>query len=191
MSDDVKGPAAEVVEAKPAKKKRKTLWIVLAVVLVVLVAAGIAGWKWHESPKFCSTVCHKVMAPYVDSYYNSNFLVRIHAESDVTCLDCHEPTISEQVTEVISYVSGNYKTPLVQRKYSDDMCLKCHISMTELAKNTSELDRNPHEDPHQDDKCSTCHKSHAAQVDYCGKCHDNGGQEMVTYPWTPNGKTTK
>ena len=67
------------------------------------------------------------------------------------------------------------------RYYSDnDKCLSCHEgSYDALAELTSDLDPyNPHKQPHGQMNCNECHKGHAAQVDVCAQCHDNGGQEM-------------
>jgi hypothetical protein len=166
----------------PRSGKRRTLLIIAAAVVVIVAVLGVGGWKWHEQPSFCNAFCHTPMDTYVENYYQGDGLARIHAEAHVACLDCHEPKLSEQTSELVKWVSGDVATPLVQRKFGNEMCTKCHGGFDELAKKTADLKRNPHENPHSDDsECSLCHKSHAEQVDYCGQCHDNGGQKMITY----------
>jgi len=65
------------------------------------------------------------------------------------------------------------------------MCTQCHISGDYLAAQTDFLVRNPHESHWPNLKCVDCHMSHENQVNYCGRCHDNGGQRLVEMPIVP------
>jgi hypothetical protein len=182
--------AARGAEAKP-KAPRKTRWAIILIVSLVLVAAlAVAGWEWHSTPGFCGTACHGAMGAYVDNYEKGKGMARLHKAAGVACLDCHSPTLGDQLNQVVAYVGGDYKTPLKQRKYGNKMCTKCHIGIGTQADKTDLLARNPHSSPHEDQRCSTCHKSHGPMVDYCSTCHPNGGQRMITYPLKPHPKPT-
>ncbi len=63
-SDAADAPA----EALAPKKKCKKRTIVIGVVAVVLVAAGVGFWVWHEQPSFCSAICHTPMDSYGETY---------------------------------------------------------------------------------------------------------------------------
>ena len=71
----------------------------------------------------------------------------------------------------------------IARAPSTTTCLssECHVSWEKLAERTADLgDYNPHDSIHGTiEDCNECHKGHAEQVDICGECHPNGGQEMV------------
>jgi hypothetical protein len=119
------------------KEKRKELslplMVTLSIVVVVVIGVGgYTGYRWHETPQFCS-VCH-LMQPYVDSLAGkkvsendgSPLLANLHAKSGLVCLDCHKTTIQQQTQELITYIKGDYPTPLEKRKFPQTMCLACH-----------------------------------------------------------------
>ena len=136
--------AAEVegqVERKPKKKlgKRNKL-IILGIVVVVLLAAGGGMLVWHESPSFCSTICH-IEGTYVDNYMqeqnaagidkygnevtNTNSMLAVlhrqtkaTAKPEIVCVDCHEPNIEELAHDGINYMTGNYPLPRNERVLS-------------------------------------------------------------------------
>jgi hypothetical protein len=175
-------------EKKPriSRKVWVTLGVVAGVIAVVAIGGGVALWNYHEEPAFCSTFCH-IMGPYVDSWTDSDLLANAHAEADVTCLDCHEPTLDEQIQEVIVYVQGDYSVPLPELRTSKDWCFRCHeheayAEVAELTKDYTidgEL-HNPH-DPHadvvsvttEDFECRNCHSMHkeSVGVEFCYECH--------------------
>jgi len=124
------------------KNGKKRLVVGLAV-LVVLAALLAGGWTWHEQPSFCGAVCHKVMGEYVASWEDGGGLAQAHAEAasteyadGVKCLDCHEPTLQEQIEEVQTYVTGSYRNPLAKVTFSDDFCFRCHDSWETVAAGT-------------------------------------------------------
>ncbi len=141
------GDAAK--DAKAKKKGKKKLPIVLAVVVVVVVAAGAGFMVWHEQPSFCNAICHTPMDAYVETYLDGStdkygnvlesdeaknaMMAYLHGYSladgeSVDCLGCHVPTLSEQLTEGLNWVTGSYSvlgtnvngdTILEERELSD------------------------------------------------------------------------
>lgn len=161
-------------QGNEALKRRKT-WVfgVIAAVAVLAVIAGVGLWKYHEQPQFCAT-CH-IMQPYLDSWKNPGLLAHGHAEAGVTCLECHEPTLKQQVEELVKYVTADYQTPLKQRKFSMDWCFRCHEHGTyaELAERTADRERNPHDSHYGQLECRLCHRVHQTSELYCATCHDD------------------
>jgi cytochrome c nitrite reductase small subunit len=155
-------------------------WKVLAGVLagaVVLGAVGAVGlWEYHEQPQFCA-VCH-IMDPYLESWESSDLGAHYHAEYDVTCLECHEPTLEQQVNELLVYVQGDYEVPLKEMKYPQEDCLGCHEhgSYEQIIEMTADLEdtggANPHDSHYGEMECRLCHKMHKESEDYCAQCHD-------------------
>jgi len=169
------------------KKKKKILkrigiWGTAFIVLVVLNVVFFSAWGVDHysriNPEFCST-CHN-MESHVESYIEGNTMDNVHYQAGVGCKDCHSDySITDEVASVWHYVTGNYEEVLSRRKFEDDMCTSCHISMEYLAANTDYLVRNPHQSHWPDVRCGACHLSHDDQVDYCARCHDNGGQRLT------------
>lgn len=191
-------------DERPAEPKRgpKKSIVVAAVVVVVLVAAGAGLWTWHEQPSFCGAVCHTPMDGYlatfeadptasaVDKWGNevadaSSMLSATHASLGKACLDCHEPTLEEQMGEGMSWATGGYAFPLDERatedltkatgKARDEFCLNesCHnLTRDDLVELTADRGvYNPHLEHHEELDCGTCHKAHRASVLYCSQCH--------------------
>jgi hypothetical protein len=176
--------------AKPKRKKGKKLLIVLIVVVVVLAGGITGGLIWHEQPSFCNAICHNPMDPYLDSFNNnisvwtgldpgSPLGVTLHKESSqkLECLDCHVPTISEQMSEAMKWITGDYFfPPLDPLEYDETFCLRegCHEGITtseDLAKATSDRVRNPHDNHNTPMKCYTCHQMHKQSTVWCTSCH--------------------
>lgn len=101
-------------------------------------------------------------------------------------MSCHVPTIGEQVSEGMAWITGNYYYPLEERdvdqlvearglESGDEFCLNesCHnLTREDLIKATSELGNyNPHSPQHSEQECSSCHKAHRASVNACTQCH--------------------
>lgn len=132
----------------------------------------------------------------------SGMLSAVHRtnDSNATCLSCHQPVISEQVSEGLSWASGNYTLmatdgnpagELTERGTSqlteargvagDEFCLNkdCHnltredlTALTEVeSDNPAVIIRNPHSWQHGQQACSDCHKAHRASVLTCTQCH--------------------
>lgn len=202
--------------SKRLRDKRKTP-IILGVVAAIVIVAGAGMWVWHEQPSFCGAICHVPMDPYLDTYEAEpgqsatdkwgNDVVDASAmtaayhrvSSDATCLSCHTPVLSEQVSEGINWVSGNYEVVLndaydgvllergatdlteASGAANDELCLNesCHnITRDELAEMTSDRAFNPHVIQHDKLDCTTCHKAHRASVYYCTKCHDEAESDL-------------
>ena len=210
------GPAM----GKKAKKGKKKWPVVVGVVAVVIVAAGAGFWVWHEQPSFCAAICHTPMDAYLETYDSGNYdkygneltsedqknsmMAYLHkTEAGTTCLGCHQPVITEQVTEGMNWISGNYEvagenkqgeTVLETRDISelvaargaedDEFCLNsgCHtnadgsvMTRDDLVALTADLSstRNPHVAQHGEYSCTQCHKGHAQSVNYCSSCHSD------------------
>lgn len=206
MEDEIK--PKQVVIDKPARKKKNKLKIVLPILAVIVVAA-IGFWVWHNTPGFCNAICHTPMDPYnitydqeanapgIDKWGNkvnstAGMMCVTHKEVGLACMDCHVPTLSEQVGEAMAWISGDYvvtdnptydmvlyetdlKTLVQARGIApDEFCLNsaCHdVTRDDLKALTASYVRNPHEQPHGKLECSDCHKAHRASVNACTNCH--------------------
>lgn len=195
----------------PAKRPRKKVgrfyrWQIVAVVVVAVIAvAGLGFNAWHTSPSFCDAICHNPQDPYNPTYFAepgqpavdkwgnqvedaSGMLAAAHrVEADANCLSCHKPTIGEQLTEGVEWVTGNFYNPLSERSLDNlerwksnatgtSFCLNsaCHdMTKEELSTVYEDWDRNPHSWHHSEYTCSDCHKSHRASVMVCSQCHDD------------------
>lgn len=175
-----------VTEEGQVKVKKPRNWLKISVIANIIIIAGIgvalgAMEIIHQSdtnPNFCGT-CH-IMDRYVESYLGSNDMDHVHELAGVQCKECHSAYgIPEEIESGIKFVTGNYDKSMPQRKFDDDMCIQCHISMDYMAQQTDFLRRNPHMSHWPDLKCRHCHISHGEQIDYCSQCHENGGQRMT------------
>jgi hypothetical protein len=114
------------------RKRQIFRWAGIGFVPVVLLVAGFAGWQYHQTPGFCA-LCH-LMDPYLQSWTGERvsetdgepLLVKLHADEGDVCLDCHEPTLQQQVEELWMYLRDEYRDPPRERKFSKEECLKCH-----------------------------------------------------------------
>ncbi len=194
--------------AQPAKKKnRKPLTIGVIVAVLVVACAGL--WVWHEQPSFCAAICHIPMDPYLETYEeeagvegvdkwnnavsDTNAMLAVtHRVEGETCMACHVPTLSEQVSELTHWISGDYVFPLYEADLdklteasgmdADEFCLKsgCHVTgdgtelttRAQLVEATADLAFNPHVAQHGERLCSDCHKGHRASVMVCADCHN-------------------
>lgn len=154
----------------------KKVLLITFIALIVLGVGGTAGIvKASDNPAFC-TLCHN-MQPYYDSWKNSDLLANKHAAAGVKCHDCHESSISVQAEEGFKYITGDYKTPLDKRKFSNDFCLKCHSDLNSIKAKTNFTDPNPHSsaNPHTahtgELDCTKCHSMHQSSQLYCTQCH--------------------
>ena len=183
-------------------KPRKNInWIkvllISSISLVILIFVGLGSMEViHQSdtnPNLCAT-CH-IMQPNVTSYLTSNNLDHVHEQAGVECKDCHDYSVSAEISSGVNFLIGNYEVneegTLLKVTYSNEMCLECHISEKRLATNTDFLFRNPHLSHWGYLPCSDCHLSHGEQIDYCSGCHENGGQRMTGAPIVDRGNISK
>lgn len=175
-------------DTPPQKKKsHKKLGIALGIIAVVIVAAGAGFWVWHEQPSFCNAVCHSPMDSYVEGYYSEDPSLGIteHANAEVSCVECHDPGISEQINEAMAWLSNDYSDPLSIRRFGTvDFCNQCHddgdtstgkdwTEVVEATANYQGSGRNPHDSHLGAIDCYTCHSMHNTSKLYCTQCHDN------------------
>lgn len=180
-------------KGNPAHKKHVIItWVIIVIAVIALAAAFLV---WHEQPSFCNAICHTPMDYYVEeSYYSGDTTQGVtgHAAAGVTCLDCHVPTLSEQIGEGISWIGGNYEfdssTGKLSLRYTtstlsktgtaSDFCLKsgCHTT-NELEAATGSWDRDPHSTTAHGGQyikdCSNCHREHGQSVLICASCHSD------------------
>ena len=189
-------PADDSSEKKSQEglsKKRRKWPIVAGVAAVVLAAAGTGFFFRHEQPSFCNAICHSPMDRYVESYYSgdASLLVTAHAAQGNECLDCHVPTLEEQVGEGMKWVAGDFKDPLPMMEYEESFCLNeaCHdLTRDDLVATTDGLAFNPHVNRHGDIACSTCHSMHGQSDLYCGQCHEDAESVARELGWTVGGR---
>jgi len=151
--------------------------VIIGVLLGVVVVGGVGAiglWKYHELPQFCAT-CH-IMDPYLESWQSSDYGAAAHAEADVACLDCHEPTVQQQVDELVVYTQGDFTVPLEERQFETQFCFDCHLpnehtGYEEVIQRTEGLELNPHDSHLGEMDCDICHKTHRVSEDYCAQCH--------------------
>lgn len=224
MRDELKNEV-NTQDSQPFKKKcsRRKLYTTLGAVLAVLIVVGIGFTVWHEQPSFCGAICHKSMNPYLVNYEqeqgvegfdkygnevsNTNAIMAvIHRENDttakstITCLNCHEPTIAEQASEGLAWITGNYLEPLNEKTLGDltswrdsastTFCANqnCHnylvgsdgsIDYKRLEQATMDMEFNPHRQYHSAQiDCGTCHKGHRASVQACTSCHQHENEPI-------------
>jgi nitrate/TMAO reductase-like tetraheme cytochrome c subunit len=149
---------------------------------VLLNAAVLAAFtierRSRSDAEFCGN-CHNMIA-HVDSYLKSTHMDAVHRRAKVGCKDCHaDYTMIDEARSVVAYVMGDYEQVFRRRKFGDGMCTGCHIGIVYQAARSDFLARNPHRGHYPDLRCTACHMAHAKQVDYCGSCHDNGGQRLT------------
>ena len=149
--------------------------------LIMLTAAfGFGGLavlsQLSAKPAFCVS-CHN-MQPEYDSYAQGDLLAKKHADAGVTCHDCHEPTLMQQMKEGWLFVTGNYENPMPKYGYTNAQCLSCH-SVDEIRKATAHYGKeNPHDPVHlagneNPVNCMDCHSMHHLQsAKKCTACHD-------------------
>ena len=178
-------PAEGASQAPSPKKKRNKLKI-LGIVVAVIVVLGIGFFVWHETPGFCNAVCHDPMDPYVETVTSGEkgMAAYDHAQAGMGCLKCHEAKLTEQVSEVMHWVSDDFTTdpdgklaPSVNFA-SAEFCGRsgCH-DMNTLAEKTVGFEGNPENyNPHSSHQdlaleCGDCHKAHSKSVLVCNECH--------------------
>jgi len=142
------------------KVPRKQIYMLLGVLVIFAGIAGSAAVHATNDPAFC-TVCH-TMQPMYDSYHNSTLLAHRHKDADVTCHDCHEPSLQAQMKEGLEYLTGTYEDPMATRRFPKAMCLKCHDMETVKAR-TNYKEGNPHA---AEQECYQCHKMHEPEPPY-------------------------
>lgn len=115
------------------KHRKLLIWLIVLTVLffTLLTVIGYEGYEFSDSPLFCGTVCHTVMAPEYTAYKRSP-----HAK--VACVECHiGPGVSWFVKAKISglrqvwgVLTNSYDRPIpnpVQNlRPARDTCEQCH-----------------------------------------------------------------
>jgi hypothetical protein len=160
------------------------------ILLIITIGLGIIGIfggdrsidaetkrVYQSDPQSCIK-CH-LIKPYVESWNSSELLDHKHAKSQITCLECHSITLEQEKEHLTKFKKKRYKTPLEEREYGNEFCLKCHGSYKDLSERTKDfkskgLPRNPHESHYGEMDCNLCHKAHKPSIDQCSQCHQPG-----------------
>jgi len=152
--------------------------VVLVLLNVLVLAAFAVDHRSRTDAEFCSN-CHNMTA-HVDSYLESPHMDAAHRQAKVGCKDCHfDYTKVDEARSVVNFIFGDYEEVFSRHRFGDEMCNGCHVGLEFQAAKTDHLRRNPHRGHYPDLRCGACHLAHAKQIDYCGRCHDNGGQRMI------------
>lgn len=197
---DRKGPVAANVagtetgsseEDGPRKRGKRAIVVWGATVVALALLAG-GALVWHAQPTFCNAFCHEPMDSYVDGYYagDSTLLLTAHADSRIECLDCHEAKLSDQLTELRRWASGDYEVDATDRILDDtivigtkDFCWACHNDDDaasgedwEAIKAATEdwggaSGANPHASHQGLADCRDCHDMHGTSELSCNACH--------------------
>src|SRR5512138_1234144 len=104
-------------------------YAVLGILTLAVLAGGMYGWEYTNSPTFCGTACH-TMPPQ-----NAAYIASPHA--NVTCEECHigrasfvsQLTRKSQALHEIYYMTFKlYKYPIHAKalRPARDTCEKCH-----------------------------------------------------------------
>jgi hypothetical protein len=169
---------------RPGRRRVITAGRLLILVLLfnaAFLAAYALDRRSRRDPEFCSG-CHNMRA-HVASYVNGSTMDAAHRRARVGCKDCHaDYTLADELRSVVAYALGDYQEVFSRRVFDQAMCTGCHVGLEYQAERTDHLARNPHRSHYPDLRCGACHLAHARQVDYCGSCHDNGGQRMTGDP---------
>ena len=123
------------------------------VLLILVICAAAAGFgslallsAMSAKPAFCA-VCHN-MQPEYDSCTHDGYLAKAHADMGVTCHDCHEPTLAQQMKEGWLFVTGNYENPMPKYGFKNELCLSCH-DFEAVKRATAHYGKeNPHDPVH-------------------------------------------
>jgi hypothetical protein len=181
MSDDRSGALGRGARRRVVTAGR--LLVLLMLFNAAFLAAFALDRRSRRDPQFCSS-CHNMRA-HVESYVNGSNMDAVHRRAEVGCKDCHaDYTVADELRSVVAYALGQYEEVFSRRVFDQRMCTGCHLGMEHQAQRTDHLARNPHRSHYPDLRCGACHPAHARQVDYCGACHDNGGQRMTGGPTT-------
>lgn len=155
----------------------------VAAAFSLCLAAGCTPSGGASDMELADTGAGDLAATYTvhaDNAAGGAGLAAYHTALGQDCESCHRGDLGAQLA-----AAGQDGEPDCASTFYNDTatCLssECHVSWEELAERTADLgDYNPHDSIHGTiEDCNECHKGHAEQVDICGECHPNGGQEMV------------
>ena len=108
-------------------------YVALGVLTLLLIAGGVYGWEYTNSPEFCGTACHTM--PPQDTVYKQS------PHANVTCEECHigRTSFVNQLTrksqglkETYYQVFNLYHFPIRARalRPARETCETCHLPET-------------------------------------------------------------
>ena len=133
------GQGAQTISTYPTldfndRHLRRVVVVIAALTVinvVVLATSSVVAMNFMDTPKFCGTVCHKVMRPEYTAYQNS-------PHSRVKCTQCHiGPGASwavrskfDGLRQVWKVMTGTYAHPIPSPVHTlrpaRDTCESCH-----------------------------------------------------------------
>jgi hypothetical protein len=171
-------------------KHQLALFKIVAILLVVVVLAGVAVKGASYSSKSC-TVCH-----YIEPYYKQ---WETSSHNDVRCVKCHPYPMTLISANILQYLTNTYD-PRPRAEVEDAVCLQegCHterlVDGKVVFKENILFDHNAHVGKLQREKrlrCTSCHSQivqgeHLAVTEkVCFLCHFKGadrGQAVTACP---------
>ncbi len=104
-------------------------YAVLGLLTVLVLAGGVYGWEYSNSPQFCGTACHTM--PPQDTVY------KLSPHANVTCEECHigRTSFVNQLTRKTQGIKETYYEIFKLYEYpiraealrpARDTCEKCH-----------------------------------------------------------------
>jgi nitrate/TMAO reductase-like tetraheme cytochrome c subunit len=105
----------------------------LGILTLILIAGGVYGWEYSNSPEFCGTTCHTM--PPQDTVY------RLSPHANVTCEECHIGRASffnqlsrksQALHELYYMMFSLYEYPIRAKalRPARDTCEQCHLPET-------------------------------------------------------------
>ena len=120
--------------------------------------------------------CHR---GYVDSMGDDKMLGSRHRDAAEDCFTCHEESALKGAHAKVARAPGKL---FRQRKYPNELCLRCHDDYDKLVEKTKDSKAfttvdgkmvNPHDTHKGRVECFNCHKIHKDKppIEYCYGCH--------------------
>lgn len=108
-------------------------YAVLGLLTLMVIAGGVYGWEYTNSPQFCGTACHTM--PPQDTVY------KLSPHANVTCEECHigRASFVNQLTRKTQGIKETYYEIFKLYEYpiraealrpARDTCEKCHLPET-------------------------------------------------------------
>jgi predicted CXXCH cytochrome family protein len=154
------------------RPRGKELTIVAAVLGVLVVAAGVAGYRGYRyiehDPKFCLS-CHTMNSAYA--------LWEQSAHKNIECHTCHAPDVASNLHQLFVYATRKPDEVVKHAEIDRSVCERCHASGGSASKWNRVLETPGHR-VHVGKQRIECVQCHAMSVhrfrppkENCATCH--------------------